>query len=308
MIGPIVVLGTSSGLPVKGRNTSACAVKVGSELVLFDCGEATQHQLRRAGLKTSQIKNIFLSHLHGDHINGLPGLLGGMSLRKGDRKELNLFGPPGLKRYVDTLKLLKICEPKFKIEVTEIEEEEPSILFSDEKYTVTSAALSHRIPCFGYCLKETERPRPLLVEEAVRLGVPAGPLFGNLKRGESVILEDGTVVDPEQVLGEKPKSMSFAYCTDTTYLPERVKELAHRADLLLHEATYGPDQEEKATDHGHSTTEQAAKVAKFADVKTLFLTHFSPRYSDSELEELVKQAQSIFPQTFLAHDLEDLVP
>src|ERR1044072_3340688 len=237
----VIPLGTSSGKPTLKRNVSALALAREGEWLLFDCGEGTQTQIIRAGLSPNRLAAIFITHLHGDHFNGLPGLLSTMGM-DGRQRELTLVGPPGIREYLDTLARLKVLWVNYPLEVQEyskqdLPDDQLTTVFETPAYTVSTIALDHRIFALGYRLSEKPRPGKFNVERANQLGVPAGPLFGRLQNGQAVTLADGTVVRPADVLGEARHGKSVVYCLDTRPCLASL-ELARAVDLLIHEATY----------------------------------------------------------------------
>ncbi|MEW6130527.1 MAG: ribonuclease Z [Acidobacteriota bacterium] len=300
----VIPLGTSSGKPTLKRNVSALAMVREGEWLLFDCGEGAQTQIIRAGLSPNRLAAIFITHLHGDHFNGLPGLLSTMGMDSRAR-ELTVVGPPGIREYLDTLARLKILWINYPLQVFEygkkdLPEGKLAAVFDTAAYTVSTIALDHRIFALGYRLSEKPRPGRFNVERALQLGVPMGPLFGRLQNGQEVTLTDGTVVRPADVLGAARLGKSAAYCLDTRPCEASV-ELARATDLLIHEATYTEDFVEEAKHFGHSTAAQAAQVARDAQARNLLLTHFSSRFPDATL--LLDEAKAVFANVTLAQDL-----
>lgn len=338
----VIPLGTSSGKPTLKRTVSALAVAREGEWLLFDCGEGTQMQIMRAGLSPSRLVSVFITHLHGDHFNGLSGLLSTMGLDRRARG-LSLAGPRGILEYLDTLAALKILFVNFPLDLQEFVEpgpgareyrrervrmgyapeegfshysrgsweavgdvlptESPAPVYEAESYVVSALPLDHRVFAVGYRVEERPRPGVFNVEKARALGIPEGPLFGRLQSGEDVQLAGGRVIHPSDVLGPERKGKSIAYCTDTRPFAASV-ELARDADLLIHEATYTQELAQEANDYGHSTAAQAARVALKAGARHLLLTHFSSRYAD--LTPLLEEARSIFPNTSLAQELVEV--
>jgi ribonuclease Z len=298
----ITFLGTSAGVPTRARNVSAVALRLPqrAEVWLFDCGEATQHQLQRTDLRLGQIARIFVSHLHGDHVFGLMGLLASCGLA-GSAQPVTLYGPAGLEDYV------RACARHTRTHLNDslrIEQARPGLIFEDAEYTVTCRPLRHRLQAFGYRVTEKDRPGHFDVERAAALGIPPGPVYGRLKRGETVTLADGRTFDGADFAGPAQKGRSVVYCTDTTYCQDAVA-LARAADLLIHEATFVEEDAHLARQSTHSTAADAARVAREAGVRLLLLTHISPRYARGnpvEPAELVRQAREIFPTTRLAED------
>lgn len=298
----ITFLGTSAGIPARSRNVSCVALRLPQrgEVWLFDCGEGTQHQLLKSDIRLSQITRIFITHLHGDHIFGLIGLLATAGMA-GHLRGVDLYGPPGLDQYVREVMRLTGTHLPYPVEVHTVQEGE---IHEDDLFFVRCLRLKHRVQTFGYCVVEQDQPGHFDVEKAAALGLPAGPLYGRLKRGESIRLPDGRQVDGKDLCGPKQRGRRVAYCTDTIYCRNAV-ELARDADVLIHEATFALADEELAHRALHSTTLMAAQVALEASVRQLIITHFSPRYARGnpvEFDDLLSEARSLFPQTLMAHD------
>ena len=298
----ITFLGTSAGVPTRSRNVSGVALRLPqrAEFWLFDCGEATQHQLLRSDLKISQLKRILITHMHGDHVFGLMGLLATAGLA-GHAQRVDVYGPAGLDQYLRACSEHTHTRFPYPVEVHQVQ---PGIVFEDEEFKVSCGPLKHRAPTFGYRVDEKERPGRFDVEKAAALGIPAGPIYSQLKRGERVTLPDGREVDGADFCGPVEKGRSVAYCTDTIYCESAV-ELARDADVLIHEATYAHLDEELAYRSLHSTSIMAARVALAAQARLLVLTHFSPRYAPGnpiEPKDLLREARAIFPNTELAAD------
>jgi ribonuclease Z len=294
----VTFLGTSSGAPTLQRSLACVAVQRQGELFLFDCGEAAQVQFRRAGMPFGKIAGIFISHLHGDHVTGLMGFL--MTLHMAERSApLLLCGPPGLAEYVRCSR--KALHTAFGYRLEIVESREARILWETPRYRIRCAPLDHRLFCLGFALEEAPRPGRFQLETARALGVPEGPLFGRLQRGETVTLPDGREVHPEAVLGPARPGLKLAYCTDTRPCAASV-ELAQGADLLIHEGTFAADAAAEANLKGHSTVAQAAEIARMAGARRLAVTHISPRYADSGL--LRDQVRAIFPESQVASDLD----
>lgn len=303
----VIPLGTSSGKPTLRRNVSALAVAREGEWLLFDCGEGTQTQMIRAGLNPSKLAAIFITHLHGDHFNGLPGLLSTMGMDNRER-ELFLIAPLGIREYFDTLARLKILSVNYPLRLREIEKNElppnaPTPVYEAAEYVVSSCPLDHRIFALGYRVDEKPKPGRFNLERARELGVPVGPLFSRLQSGQEVQLEDGRIVQPSDVLGAERPGKSVTYCLDTRPC-QASKELARDVDLLIHEATYTEELTAEAHNYGHSTAAQAANIAKEANARSLLLTHFSTRYPD--VSPLFNEARAIFPETQMAQDLSEI--
>ena len=298
----ITFLGTSSGVPTRSRNVSGIALRLPqrAEVWLFDCGEGTQHQLLRSDLRVSQIRRIFVTHMHGDHTFGLMGLLASCGLA-GNPDRIDIYGPPDLDEYLKACRRYSQTHFSYPVKVHTVK---PGVVFEDEEFSVSCALLKHRVPAFGYRITERDRPGHFDVEKAKALEIPSGPLYGKLKRGEVVMLPDGRKINGAELCGQTEVGRKVVYCTDTVYCESAI-ELAHDADVLIHEATFAHQDAELAYQRLHSTSTMAAQVALGAQVKQLIMTHFSPRYAPGnpiELRDLLEEARSIFPNTQLASD------
>jgi ribonuclease Z len=298
----ITFLGTSSGVPTRSRNVSSVALRLPqrAELWLFDCGEGTQHQILRSDLKISQLSRIFVTHMHGDHIFGLMGLLASCGLA-GNVEKIDIYGPSGLNEYLQAASRYSHTHFSYPIKVHTVQ---PGVIYEDGEFTVSCGLLHHRITAFGYRVAEKDRTGRFDIEKAKALEIPAGPIYGQLKRKETVTLEDGRVINGAELCGPTEIGRKIAYCTDTVYCDGAV-QLAKDADVLIHEATFAHQDAEMAFQRLHSTTTMAAQTAYGAGVRKLIMTHFSPRYAPGnsiELKDLLKEAKAIFPQTIMAHD------
>ena len=294
----IVFLGTGSGRPTLRRNVASVFVQYGGDAVLFDCGESTQMQVQRAGVRTSRLVAIALSHFHGDHVNGLPGFIGTMGLN-GHEEPVALIGPKGTSKWLRALHEVHILRPSFPLHLVENDEGE---LFRGEGFSIDGVRLRHRIPTHGFIFREDDQPGRFDVAKASALGVPAGPLFGKLQKGESVTLENGDVVSPDAVLGPTRRGRSVAYISDTRP-SNRVVEAVQGVDVLIHEATYLHELADQARERGHSTVRQAAEIAAKADVGQLILTHVSPKFG--RRKPILAEAREVFDNVALAEDLDE---
>lgn len=299
----VTFLGTSSGAPTTKRNVSGIALRFRQRAKwwLFDCGEGTQHQILHAPVKASQLEKIFITHLHGDHLYGLIGLLASRSLRGGAASGVALYGPPGIKEYVEAIMAVSPVHLQYDLAIHTIR---PGVVCEDEELVVEAAAVRHRIPAYAYAIKEKPRPGAFRVDLAKEAGIPPGPLYGLLKNGERVELPDGRTVDGNEFVGPQIPGRKVVYSGDTEPC-QAIIDLARDADLLIHEATYAHAEKELARRAGHSTALEAAQIARQADVNQLVLTHFSPRYENDEgfsLADLLAEARSVFPLTELASD------
>ena len=300
----IFFLGTGAGIPAKLRNVTSIALKLLEErgsIWLFDAGEATQHQILHTSVKPRRIEKIFITHLHGDHIYGLPGLLASRSFQGGE-SEVTVFGPKGLKEYIMISLSISQTYLKYPLKIVEIAE---GVIFEDEQFIVEARLLEHGIPSYGYRIVEKDRPGTLLADKLVEAGVQPGPIFRKIKGGETVTLEDGTVIVPSDFLGPAQKGRIVTILGDTRYC-ENAISLAWDADLLIHEATFSKGEEKLAFDYFHSTTHQAAEVANLAGSKQLCLTHISSRYDRQAWQELVTEAREVFANTDIAEDFKEI--
>ena len=296
-------LGTGAGVPAKMRNVSSIALKLldeRNEIWLFDCGEATQQQILNTTIRPGKIKTIFITHLHGDHIFGLPGLLTSRSFQGGE-DELIVYGPKGIKRFIDAS--ISVSHSKLGYPLKVVEFEEDGVLFSDQQFRVEAMKLEHGIPSYGFRITEADQIGELKAEELRAIGVPFGPVFGRLKRGEVVTLEDGRVIDGKDYVSEDIKGRIVVICGDTRFTPKSIT-LAQNANVLVHEATYEADKEKTARQHFHSTSKQAATIALEANVQQLYLTHISARYLGHQVSQLEQEARKVFPQTKVVKDFD----
>ncbi|MGH8069134.1 MAG: ribonuclease Z [Candidatus Entotheonellia bacterium] len=295
----VIVLGTGAALPTPERRTSATAVVYEGEMLLFDCGEGTQLQLRKAGLRHGRLSRVFITHMHGDHVIGIMGLLMTMEL-SGRERPVELYGPPALADYVTTSTRLLSTGFRYPIIFHEVQ---AGIICATETYTIECLPLNHRILTYGYALQERDKPGTFDVARAEMLGIPQGPLYGLLQKGQSVALPDGRMVHSHDVLGPPKRGRRLGYCLDTRPCPEAAR-LARDADLLLYDSTLAPGAEQEAGEKGHSTSRQAAVLAKEAGVKRLVLTHISSRYTDAR--ELLMGLEGLHDDIVMARDLMEL--
>jgi ribonuclease Z len=300
----VFFLGTGAGVPAKLRNVTSIALKLLEErgsIWLFDCGEATQHQILHTSIKPRRIEKIFITHLHGDHIYGLPGLLSSRSFQGGET-EVTLYGPKGLKEYVHVSLSVSQTYLKYPLKVVEIEEGK---IFEDEQFIVETMPLDHGIPSYGYRISEKNRPGTLFADKLAEAGIKPGPIYKKIKNGENVTLEDGTLIEAKNFIGEAQKGRIVTILGDTRKCENAVK-LASHADFLVHEATFSKGEKGLAHDYFHSTTHQAAQTALSACVKQLCLTHVSSRYDREAAKELLSEARELFPATEIAEDFKEI--
>ncbi len=291
----VTFLGTASSRPTVRRNVPSLAVQREGETYLFDCGEGTQRQMMRFGVGFAT-RDVFVTHLHADHYLGLIGLVRTMSLQ-GRREPLTVWGPPGGRRTLSDAVRLGGDRLLFDVDIEELA---PGEAVRRPEHRIEAYSTRHTARSIGLALVEDDRLGRFDPEAARELGVPEGPLFGRLHRGEEVELPDGTVVEPEQVVGPPRPGRTLVYTGDTRPC-EATVEAAEGADLLVHEATFGDPETERAGDTGHSTARQAARVAEEAGVRRLALTHFSARYSE-QAHRLGSQAADVFPDPLVPED------
>jgi ribonuclease Z len=292
----VVFLGTAGSLPTPERNPSAILINREGEMMLFDCGEGTQRQMMRARTGMMRLNYIFLTHLHADHILGVPGLLETMAFQ-GREEPLTIAGPAHTIDLVEKFSSICYFSRDFEVRAMELE---PGDVVRMDGYQVEAVETQHSVPSIGYCLKEDERLGRFNREAAIALGVSPGPLFGKLQHGQEVLV-DGKVVRPDQVMGAPRPGRKIVYTGDTR--PCRTVEAASRgADLLIHDCALADDMADWARETRHSTAGEAAQLARRAGVRQLVLTHISSRYSE-DISPLLKDARNVFEKTLIAEDL-----
>ena len=311
----ITFLGTSSGVPTRGRNVSAVALRLPqrSELWLFDCGEATQHQFLRSDLRVSQLRRIFITHMHGDHVFGLPGLLASLGLA-GTCPGIDLYGPDPLRDYLEGVLRTSSTRIGYPLRTHKVRQaaEGGTVVFDDDELQVRCTPLTHRVPAYAYRVDQKPRAGRFDIEQARNLGIPPGPIYAELKAGRTITLEDGRIINGASLTGPERPGASIVYCTDTVFC-EAAVELARGADLLIHESTFSHGEAELAIARQHSTSTMAAQTALEAGVKQLVLTHLSPRYmpgNPQSPDDLLAEARAIFAETIMAKDFLtlDVIP
>lgn len=297
-------LGTGAGMPSKLRNTSAVVLDFSAEgrgYWLFDCGEATQHQILHTSLKPRKIEKIFISHLHGDHIFGLPGLISSRSFLGGEHVEpLHIYGPVGLSKWLQETLQLTNTHLTYVLHVYEIAE---GLVFEDEQFMVYVDQLEHVIPSFGFRIEQKPLPGKLLIDRVRALGVPKGPLLKQLKDGDDITLDDGQIVYSKDVTGDPQPGFVITVLGDTTLCDASIG-LAKNADVLIHEATFNAETGAIAKDYGHSTIQDAAYVAKEAKVQTLIANHISARFLPYELDAFKQEGEEVFSPIYIANDFD----
>ncbi|NDR76711.1 ribonuclease Z [Fructilactobacillus sanfranciscensis] len=295
--------GTGAGVPGKFRNVSSVALRLLDEINevwLFDCGEGTQQQILRSTLKPRKINKIFITHLHGDHIFGLPGLLSSRSFQGGD-EPLTIYGPKGIKEFVQVS--LRVSQTKLGYKINYVELDEPRIIYEGPKFTVIAAKLEHQVESWGYRVVEHSHPGELMVDKLKADDIPAGPIYGKLKKGETVQLSDGRVIDGKEYIGPAQKGRIVTILGDTRKTPN-IQKLSQNANVVVHESTFGKGEAKLARNYYHSTNVQAAIMAKSSGVERLLLTHISARYTAKMARELQNQAREIFPNTKVVKDFD----
>ncbi|MFV0559192.1 MAG: ribonuclease Z [Enterococcus sp.] len=301
-------LGTGAGVPAKHRNVSSIALKLLDErnaIWLFDCGEGTQMQILRTNIRPRKIEKIFITHLHGDHLFGLPGLISSRSFQGGDT-QLEVYGPKGVAQFVKTslaVSQTKLSYPLKFIEFTEKDIDPQTPIFKDNEFSVYAQKLDHGIDSFGYRVVEHDHQGELQADKLKEMNIPSGPIYGRLKRGEIVELEDGRKINGKDFVGEDKKGRIVTILGDTRQTPAAVA-LAKDSDVLVHESTFKKDEAKMARAYFHSTTKQAAEVAQQAGVKELLLTHISARYLGRDVKLLEEEARETFQNTRIMKDFD----
>lgn len=292
----LIFLGTGGGIPSIKRSLPSIAVKFSGHLILFDCGEGTQRQMMRADVGFKREMTILLTHLHGDHILGLPGLIYTLSMLNRE-DPLRIIGPPGTKNFIEAILSIRFGKLNYEVEVREVLD---GVVHESREYIVEAARADHTVPSIAYKLREKDRPGKMNVEYLEEIGLPKGPLWGRLQMGEPIEF-GGRIIRPDEVMGPPRPGRKIVYTGDTRP-SERLVEFSRDADVLIHDSTFHSEFEKEAISEGHSTAKDAAETALKAGVKRLYLFHISPRYEGIE-EKLLLEARKIFPNAFLAEDL-----
>ncbi|OCG13490.1 ribonuclease Z [Gilliamella sp. App6-5] len=297
----LTFLGTSAGSPTLQRNVSSILLDLRQErgkFWLFDCGEATQMQMQKAKFSLAKLEIIFLTHLHGDHLFGLPGVLTSRSLMQ-NQSPLTLIAPKGIKILIETVIEISYSWLTYPLNIIELEEN--CTVFEDNQFQVEAKLLQHRVPCFGYRIIEKDLPAQLNIDKLKQDNIQAGPFYNDLKNGKTITLDDGRIINGTDYLGQIKKGRKLAILGDTIPCQTSI-DLANDVDLLVHEATQEHALVDKAIERGHSTTIHAAMIAQKANVKRLIMTHISPRYNLNNNKKLVNEAKSVFANTEIATD------
>ncbi len=295
----IIFLGTGGSWPTIKRNVTSIALKRGGEILLFDCGEGTQRQFQKSKLSYMQISKIFITHFHGDHFLGIPGLIQTMQLNDRDIP-IHIYGPEGINQLVKQLLTLGYFKPNYQIITHEIDE---GIELDFKEYLIKIIRVNHGIPALGYSLEEKIRPGKFNKSKALKMGIPEGPLFSRIQKGQTVKLKDGQKITPEMILGPPRKGRKIVISGDTRPI-EKMVDFAKDADVLIHEATFESTLEDVSIEYGHTTAFQAAEIAKRANVEKLFLNHISPRYLDSKAID--DEAKKVFKNSFVPKDFQEI--
>ena len=292
----IRLLGTSASRPTIERNVSSLVVHREGETLMFDCGEGTQRQMMRYGISFA-LEDIFFTHMHADHLLGVIGLIRTMALQ-GRVERLRLWGPRGSNRVLSRAEALGFERTAFPVEIIELGANQR---VDRAGYAITAFPVDHRgSPSIGYALIEEDRKGRFNPDLARELGIPEGPLWGQIHRGKAVTLDDGRVIEPSVLVGPQRPGRSVVITGDTRPCAATI-EMSRNADLLIHEATFGDEEAERAVETGHSTAREAAQVARDAGVRRLLLTHFSARYSRDAFE-LLREAQQVHSETLIGKD------
>lgn len=289
----VTILGNNSALPAYDRHPSAQIVTIYDQLLLIDCGEGTQMQLSRYKIRRGKLNHIFISHLHGDHYFGLIGLISSMALLNREQP-LHLFAPAGLEEIMELQ--LKVASTTLPFPLIFHPLEKEGLILEESKFTVETFQTQHRIPCWGFLIREKKEPRKIDKDKAVQYHIPSA-YYQSLKAGYDYTAKDGTVIYNDQVTLANSPARSYAYCADTLY-DERLATIARDVTMIYHEATYLNGMEDRAAARFHSTTSQAATIALKANAGGLLLGHFSSKFE--ELHDYLKEALEVFPNTQLA--------
>lgn len=298
----LTILGFNSAIPTITSSPTAQLLEMEERLFLIDCGEGTQVQLRKAKARFSKINHIFISHLHGDHCFGLPGLIASFRLLGRDTS-LHIYGPQGIKKMLETIFSITETHRGFDVVYHELDKDYSELIYEDKRIEVYTIPLDHRIYCNGYLFKEKPKERHLNMEEISKYDEIETCDYNNLKQGKDYVLEDGYVLKNEILTKEPAEAITYAFCSDTRF-SESVIPIIKNATVLYHEATFLHDLKEMADYTGHTTALEAATIAKKAEVGKLILGHFSNRYDN--LTVFTDEARAIFPNTFLPKALEQV--
>jgi len=294
----LTILGCHSATPRVNAHPTSQYLEINNRHFLIDCGEGTQRQMRKHKVGFSKINHIFISHLHGDHFYGLIGLISTFGILNRE-KELHIYGPKGLKEVTRLQLKVSKSYAKFDIVYHELTSKESELIFEDDKVSVTTIPLNHRVYTNGFLFREKEKLKKLNIENVQQYPEIETCDYHHIKAGKDITLESGEIVKNEELTLAPTKSKSYAFCSDTSY-KEDIVPIIHEVDLLYHEATFLSDREDLAKKTKHSTAKQAAQIASLADVKQLIIGHYSSRYSNIDLFK--KEASAIFSNVILAEE------
>ncbi len=292
------ILGCHSATPRSFAYPTSQFLEINGDHFLIDCGEGTQLQLRKQRIKFSRIKHIFISHLHGDHFFGLIGLISTFSLLSRET-DLHIYGPKGIKNIIELQLRLTDSRLNYYLEFHELESKKSELIYGDDKVTVHTIPLKHRIYTNGFLFREKTKERKIDIEEVRKHPEIETCDYHHLKKGKDYTLSNGQVITNKDLTFDPPQPLSYAFCSDTAYHPDMIPQI-RGVDLLYHESTFLEDRAELARNTRHSTALQAAKTAGMAEVKTLLLGHYSSRYKDEEL--FLKEAKTVFENVILSHE------
>jgi len=295
----VTILGCSSATPTSSRNPTAQILNHCERYFLIDCGEATQIQLRKFKFKMQRIDHIFISHLHGDHYLGLPGLLSTMHLL-GREKELHIYSPPGLQEIINVGHYHSKTFLKYKTVFHVLEEGSRGIIFEDEKLTVETIPMNHRIPCCGFLFREKKYLRNIIKEKIEEYSIPVQEI-PHIKEGKDLITSSGKTISNTELTTDPPEPRSYAYCSDTIYNESYIDQIMN-VDLIYHESTFTSEMIDRAKETYHCTAKEAGMIAQKSNVKKMIIGHFSARYRD--LSPLLSEAKECFSNTVLAEEGE----
>lgn len=302
-------LGTGAGQPAKGRNVSSLVLKLLDEINevwMFDCGEGTQRQILETTIKPRKVSKIFITHLHGDHVLGLPGFLSSRAFQSSEEQtDIEIYGPKGIKSYVMSSLRVTGSRLPYRIHFHEFEGDSLGKIMETDKFEVYAEELNHSIFCVGYRVIQKDLEGSLDADALKAAGVPFGPLFGKIKNGQDVVLEDGTKITAKDFISEPKKGKVITILGDTRKTDASIR-LGLGADVMIHESTYGKGDEKLAKSHGHSTNMQAAQVAKAAGAKRLLLNHISPRFLAKDCRQLERDAAKTFENVKVVFDLDEV--
>lgn len=298
----LTILGSGSATPTKLRNPSGQLLNIQQRHVLIDCAEGSQSTLKKLSISFNKIHHIYISHLHGDHFFGLPGLISSMHLH-GRKELLHIYGPVGIKYILEQILLISHTELQFPIAYRELDCEERSILFEDNTFVVKCFPLIHRVPCWGYVFQEKEKELNIDKDVIEKYDLTFDQIH-QIKKGEDLHLPGGKILKNKDITTKNFFPKSYAYCSDTLYTESIIEDI-RRVNTLYHEATFADDFQEVAKEKFHSTARQAALIAKQAEAERLLIGHFSARYKETEV--LINEAREVFPNTETIEDFQKFI-